>query len=217
MYGKYPEPGRVKTRLAAHIGEKEAAYLYGLFVKDIFDICSRGSWELSLHFAPPTDENLIRNWLPGQYFFHEQQGINLGDRMSESLSHEIKNGASRVLLIGTDIPQLSECLLRKAFDDLEKYDSVIGPSEDGGYYLIGFNSKMYTPDIFKGIPWSSPHTFEAQLERLHLKKLSCALQPVLVDIDTVEDLRLFYRGSHSPQKSDSHTLNWITVHPEIYS
>ncbi len=104
-------------------------------------------------------------------------------------------GFKRVVLIGSDIPDLPLEFIEEAFTSLNEKDAVIGPSLDGGYYLIGFKDKTFSSQVFKGISWSTERVFEQTTKILEREGLTVHFLKPLRDIDTIEDLGHFLRGS----------------------
>ncbi len=195
IFCKTPERGFVKTRLAASVGEQKALEIY-LDLLKITDEETRlfsSSRYLFLTSAVEDSIEKMRSTLQEQDLFTasktsfiSQQGEDLGQRMSTAFKELFKNHQS-VVLIGCDLPELTSTLISKAFDALQSNDAVIGPSCDGGYYLIGL--KKETPDLFNEISWSTEKVLKQTLERAQQLSLKVQLIDELRDIDTVEDLR----------------------------
>jgi rSAM/selenodomain-associated transferase 1 len=119
-----------------------------------------------------------------------QAGEDLGERMKNGFVEALSMNFKRVVLIGSDIPDLPLEFIEEAFTSLQEKDAVIGPALDGGYYLIGFKKETFSPRVFEGIHWSTESVFEKTLKVLQQEGLTVhTLQP-LRDIDTVEDLRI---------------------------
>jgi rSAM/selenodomain-associated transferase 1 len=117
-------------------------------------------------------------------------GENLGERMKNGFLEAFSMNFKRVVLIGSDIPDLPLEFIEEAFTSLLEKDAVIGPSTDGGYYLIGFKDKSFSPRVFEGIPWSTKRVFEETMNVSKQEELLVhTLQP-LTEIDTIEDLRI---------------------------
>lgn len=116
---------------------------------------------------------------------HLQQGEDLGSRMHHSI-HQVLQMHQKAVLVGSDIPRLSQTILREAFQSLNRHDLVLGPSADGGYYLIGM--KKPHPEIFALDQWSNPQVFEQTCQIARNKGLTIALLPMLHDLDTAADL-----------------------------
>ena len=197
---KYPEPGKVKTRLAKGVGASEAAEIYrGLAEANLKELNSiiPHTTQLIVAFDPPEKKAEIEKWLSSLYEYVSQQGEDLGTRLQNAFKVAFKKGYEQVIALGSDTLGLKADLVTKAFDALERYDVVVGPAYDGGYYLIGMAtpSPLSSPpkrgrgrgegvlSIFKNIPWSSPHVFEATLNKLIEKNLSYYLLEKLDDLD----------------------------------
>ena len=187
---KNPEKGKVKTRLASAIGDKKAVKLYKRFLLEMLFTLNRGTFLFYLCYSPESPLSDLRDWLGDQYLYMPQSGENLGERMKNGFAEAISMNFRRVVLIGSDIPDLPLAFIEEAFTSLREKDVVIGPSFDGGYYLIGFKNKTFSARVFEGIHWSTESVFEKTLKVLKQEGLTVhTLQP-LRDIDTVEDLRI---------------------------
>ena len=196
IFCKTPERGFVKTRLAASVGNQKALeiYLDLLRITDQETKPFSSSRHLFLVSALEDSVEKMRSTLQQQGLFIDpkinfaiQQGEDLGQRMFAAFKNLFKNHRS-VVLIGCDLPDLTSALISKAFDALQSNDLVIGPSCDGGYYLIGLKKEM--PDLFKEISWSSVKVLKQTLERAERLSLKVQLLEKLRDIDTVDDLHL---------------------------
>jgi len=187
---KNPEKGKVKTRLASAIGEKMAVKLYKRFLLEMLFTLNKGTFLFYLCYSPESPLSSLKDWLGDHYLFMAQTGEDLGERMKNGFLEAISMNFKRVVLIGSDIPDLSIEFIEAAFTSLQEKDAVIGPSLDGGYYLIGFKKETFSPRVFEGIYWSTASVFEKTLKVLEQEGLTVhTLQP-LRDIDTVEDLRI---------------------------
>jgi len=201
MYGimiKYPEPGRVKTRLAKDIGDSRAAAVYRQVVELIMTNTSPSGQEYGRVVLYDPSERLsdFEQWLPGHDFML-QLGHDVGERMDNAIRDLLAQGAEKVVLTGADIPALNAAIITRAFAALDHADVVIGPAADGGYYLIGM--KEPHREIFQSIPWSTEKVFEVTVSRIRASELSCSQIVTLFDIDRVEDL-----GDHSSSPGFSH-------------
>jgi rSAM/selenodomain-associated transferase 1 len=187
---KNPEKGKVKTRLASAIGDKMAVRLYKRFLLEMLFTLNRGTFLFYLCYSPESPVSDLKEWLGDQYLYMAQSGENLGERMKNGFVEAISMNFKRVILIGSDIPDLPLDFIEEAFASLLEKDAVIGPSFDGGYYLIGFKNETFSPRVFERIHWSTESVFEKTLKILEQEGLAVhTLQP-LRDIDTVEDLRI---------------------------
>jgi uncharacterized protein len=186
---KYPEKGRVKTRLAASIGDERALKLYRRFLLNILSTLNQGTFLFYLCFYPADALESLRKWLGEDYLYIPQQGMDLGERMKNAFMEAFDSGFKRVVLIGSDIPGLPLEFIEEAFASIREKDCVIGPSLDGGYYLFGFKETKFSPQVFKGILWSTERVFEETMKIIEREGLTVhALKP-LRDIDTIDDLR----------------------------
>ncbi|MDF1851706.1 MAG: TIGR04282 family arsenosugar biosynthesis glycosyltransferase [Verrucomicrobiales bacterium] len=195
VFLKYPEAGRVKTRLAAKIGREEAAAAYDKMVCRVFEQCRlAGPDILSIAFDPADREEDLRAWLkpwletfPGTLHWIAQEGADLGERLahaSDAFFEEHREAA--VAIIGTDCVDLDQALFEEAWKALErKTDAVFGPTEDGGYYLLGIRKSQ--PGLFRGIPWSSADTLSSSLTAASEAGLQVFQLPTRADIDEVEN------------------------------
>ena len=194
---KNPEKARVKTRLASAIGGKMAVKLYKRFLLEMLSTLNRGTFLFYVCFHPEDSLKDLKEWLGEDYLYLPQIGENLGEKMKNAFIEAFSMNFKRVLLIGSDIPDLPLEFIDEAFKSLDEKDAVIGPSVDGGYYLIGFKDKTFLSRAFEKIPWSTETVFDETMKVLENQKLTVhTLQP-LRDIDTAKDLtsRGFIRGS----------------------
>ena len=189
LFVKFPEKGRVKSRLARDIGEGPALLLYEAMVQDTIDMLKRTKIPFRIFFYPPQKLEALRSWLGTSYSFLPQNGIDLGERMESAFQQVFCEGAEEAVLIGTDIPGLTASLLSDAFGSLERHDAVIGPANDGGYYLIGFRSSSFTPSLFRAMTWSTDQVFQETLYRLQQAARTFQVLAECIDVDTRDDLK----------------------------
>lgn len=184
---KYPEAGRVKTRLARNIGAQNAAQISKQMAEKVLSSTVTTDYEYRrIIFIDPVErESDFRNWLPGEQFVG-QQGCNLGERMDNVIRYLFGRGAEKAVITGADIPKLNKDIILQAFKELDYADVVIGPAIDGGYYLIGM--KRPFPELFQGIPWSTEDVFSETVRIINSLCKSYRIVPALSDIDTIEDL-----------------------------
>jgi len=184
---KYPEPGKVKTRLAREIGEVRASDICKLIAERVIGKTAPADDEYRRTvFIDPVEREIdFRAWLPREQFV-AQQGSDLGERMDNVIRHLLSRGAEKAVITGSDIPDLSRAIIMQAFKELEHADVVIGPAADGGYYLIGMKSP--TPELFRNVPWSTGDVFPKTVMILKQSGKSYGVLPGLSDLDTIEDL-----------------------------
>lgn len=199
VFLRVPEPGQVKTRLAKDLDQNLVLELYEALVRDTLESVSAAG-SLVICFTPERKAARLRDWLGIKAMYLAQTGNDLGQRMSNAFQAVFSKGFKKAVLIGTDIPQLDEGVLRQAFEKLDHNDTVIGPSADGGYYLIGSLKDGFCDSIFKDMDWSTPGVFEQTLTAIKEKGMSVGLLKVLNDIDTIDDFRMLQRlpetGAH---------------------
>jgi rSAM/selenodomain-associated transferase 1 len=186
---KNPERGKVKSRLAAVIGEDSAVRLYKNMVLQMLSTLKKGSFSLYICFFPKNAQKSTENWLGTEYRYIPQNGKDLGERMRNGFVEAFEMGFKRVVLIGSDIPDLPLEFIEEAFTTLNESDVVIGPAFDGGYYLIGFKDRTFFSQVFEGIAWGTKSVFDETMKKLKKFRRVVYTLPYQRDIDTVEDLR----------------------------
>jgi hypothetical protein len=189
VFVKHPAPGAVKTRLARAVGPGAAAELYRSLVEHVLASTTPGPGEFErlVFFDPPEARDEMRAWLPGVRLL-AQAGGDLGARMSDATARAFARGASRVAVVGTDAPGLARNTVVSALDALGAADVAIGPSADGGYYLLALRQPR--PELFAGIAWSTPSVALDTRARAAAAGLVVHELPVLRDVDTLEDVRV---------------------------
>lgn len=188
LFLKVPRPGTVKTRLARRITHERALLLYRCFVADILAMLERTGFPVILCHYPADAGPEIREWLGADRPAWPQEGFDLGEKMANGFRRAFGKGFNRVLLMGTDLPDLPERFVHEAMASLDEFPAVIGPSRDGGYYLIGFRRDGFAPRIFDGISWSTPTVFGQTLELFARSEVAPHHLPKWSDIDEYEDL-----------------------------
>lgn len=190
---KAPDPGQVKTRLIPLLGEVAAAELYAQLVHDCLGLCSSATLCPVEIWCSPSSEHPFFQQCKDQYrvALHSQSPGDLGQRMSQAIQTTLAE-ADCVVLIGADCPALDATDLAAAFNALNTgSDVVIGPAEDGGYYLIGM--RHHQPSLFADMPWSTPAVRSVTEERIQTLNLRLHTLPLRKDLDTPEDYAV-YRG-----------------------
>jgi rSAM/selenodomain-associated transferase 1 len=189
FFMKSPEKGKVKSRLAGVIGDGLAVKLYKKFAMQMLSTLQKGDFPFHVCFYPEDALMGLKEWLGDQYRYIPQKGKNLGERMRNGFMEAFDMGFKRVVLIGSDIPDLPMEFIQEAFTFLKKSDVVIGPAYDGGYYLIGFKDNTFSPQIFEGITWGTKGVFDQTMKKLRRFRRVVYTLRYRRDIDTVEDLR----------------------------
>jgi len=184
---KYPEPGKVKTRLAKTVGPEAAANAYRGLAQSIFCVLKENKADgidTVVFFDPSEKEREVKEWLPGAAAYRSQKGKDLGARLIHAFKEAFQDGAERVLAVGSDTLGFKPEFVMKAFDVLKNYDVVIGPAKDGGYYLIGFSGSHTI--LFQDIPWSAQDVLKTTLGRIAEEGLSYGLLHELEDLDEIK-------------------------------
>ena len=189
---KDPMHGTVKTRLASSIGADIAQNLYTNFIHDMLSKLKNKKFPFFICFYPEDALRGLKKLLGEQYPYLPQRGDDLGQRMEYCFHSVFSMGFHHVIAIGSDVPDLPEEIIDDAFRFLTRVDCVIGPSFDGGYYLIGFRSDSLLPEAFKGIEWGTKVVLKKTTDIVRRHHLRTQLLKTWRDIDTVEDLRQFF-------------------------
>lgn len=188
VFVKRPRPGAVKTRLVIALGGAAATGLYRALAEHVLEATTpEGEYERLVFFDPPDALEEMRAWLPGVRLL-AQSGHDLGARMADAFARAFARGARRVAIVGTDAPGVSRETVDGALSALDTADVVIGPAEDGGYYLLALRAPR--PELFAGIAWSTPTVCDETFLRAAVAGLAVHRLPRRRDIDTLEDLRL---------------------------
>ncbi len=200
IMAKAPVPGKVKTRLLPSLSPEEAALLAEKLLKETVNSVVRNLPGVHpvVAVAPPEGIPHVRSLLNVPISLIPQPEGDLGNRLSILFEQAFASGAAGVMALGTDHPNLPAAYLRQAAVLLRSGGDrvVLGPTEDGGYYLIGLNRPH--PELFEGIPWSTPEVFKITLERARRIGLEPYLLPRWFDIDRPEDLLLLSQaGSYT--------------------
>lgn len=184
VFVKNAELGKVKTRLAKSIGANKALLIYKVLLMHTYKITSSVEAQRKVYYSEfiPFNDEFESN----KFEKRLQCKGNLGKKMYEALNDSFKERAKKAVLIGSDNYEIGTSIIEKAFTELDKYDVVLGPATDGGYYLIGMKSPDKT--LFENITWSKENVLLDTI--LHIKKAgkTYKLLPTLNDVDTEEDL-----------------------------
>ena len=200
-----PAPGRTKTRLMPLLSGEECAALHTAFLRDIAAVCGRVDADLYVAYAPEGDWGILRELFPAALDLFPQDGEGLGERMHRALSRVLALGYEACVLIGSDLPELTEGHLAAAFAALEEADASLGPTEDGGYYLVGLKKPCRA--LFAGQAYGHECVYENALAAIRGAGLRFRPAPPCRDVDVPEDLcRL--PGTVRP---DSHTARLLKI------
>lgn len=187
IFTKNPEAGKVKTRLAATLGNEAALTIYRHLLSYTISVTAYLPVDKFVFYSNHIEEDDL--WDSKYYYKEVQQGFDLGERMKKALNAIFQKAYDKAVIIGTDCPDLNEGIIMNAFAYLSSHDVVIGPAEDGGYYLLGM--KQFYPQLFENITWSSSIVLEETVTKCAALQLNYGLLPVLKDIDEEKDLKTF--------------------------
>ena len=187
--------GQVKTRLAKTIGNQAALEVYTELIKVTENALKHITTDKRIYFSKTIEEN---TWL--NYKKETQIGNDLGERMKNAFNKGFQDGYKRIVLIGSDLPEITAHHLNDALALLKTKQTVFGPALDGGYYLIG--QSQPNNFVFENKPWSQPELLKNTLSELDKKNVTYSLLETLNDIDTFEDLKAspFYKTNIKLQK-----------------
>lgn len=201
MMTRLPRPGRVKTRLAARVGDEAAAEFYRLCAERLFRESERlpRGVRRYVFYADVEDARRVRAWAGRSFRYEPQPAGNLGRRLATAFRTVFAQGARTAVVVGTDVPDLSAGVVEEALALLERYPLVIGPDHGGGYYLLGM--KMLYADLFlRDLAWGTNRVLGHTLRIMRDLDLVPAFLPALVDVDTVGDLRRWVEEGTRRQK-----------------
>lgn len=184
LFTKPPIKGKVKTRIAKQTDDEFALTLHTFLLNRTFQTIKQINVHKTIFLAYPDINNAISEDFFG---IKIQQGTDIGERMNHAFEESYKAGFNKTILIGSDVPEISEDIIYSAFHSLDTNDVCIGPAEDGGYYLIGMKNPC--PNLFKDILWGTEKVFQQTVEVLETKNLSYSVLETKKDIDTLADAR----------------------------
>ncbi len=186
IFVRSPELGKVKTRLAAQIGDAAALHIYLRLLQRTRQVTFGVTCKKYVFSTDIIDDKV---WIG--YNKEKQADGDLGQKMSEAFRLVFNKGFEQVIIIGSDCPDLCAEDIELAFDNLTRHDVVIGPAKDGGYYLLGM--KKVHPDIFINKSWSTAQVFEKTIETIKEQNLSYHQLKALSDVDELDDVPLEWR------------------------
>lgn len=185
-FTRVPRPGTTKTRLLPILCGEQCAALHTAFLHDIAAVYEGLEAELFVAYTPDPDWHMLKGIFPLAKGFFPQEGGDLGAKMLNAISHVLGLGYEAVILTGTDLPTLTVEHFRGGFAALEQADVAIGPTSDGGYYLIGMKKPHAAP--FSGQSYGGSTVYENTMAAIRSAGLTAATAPLCDDADTPEDL-----------------------------
>jgi len=208
ILAKQPIPGKVKTRLAKDVGADSAADLYECFLSDLIKRVKKLAIPIVIFCDQKNSVDFFLKYNVNQVFI--QRGNSIGDRMHNSFVDCFNEGFSSAILIGSDSPDIPYSFFEEAKSSLSTYDMVIGPTNDEGYYLIGFRSDTLCKDIFADINWSTSKVWKETKLKILNNNINCYFLSNWYDIDNITGLRhYFLHNIHS--MPEPKTINYIKL------
>ncbi|UJH66286.1 TIGR04282 family arsenosugar biosynthesis glycosyltransferase [Allomuricauda sp. SCSIO 65647] len=183
IFTRNPEPGKCKTRLAKTIGDEAALEVYLFLLRHTQKITQYLTVEKRVYYSEEIWDDDI--WKDGNYTKKLQLGNDLGERMQDAFQAGFNDRFEKIIIIGSDMYELSEADLNKAFDALDDSDYVVGPAHDGGYYLLGM--KKMNAKLFKNKKWGTESVLQATLT--DLKNDQITLLEERNDVDLYKDIK----------------------------
>ena len=201
IFARHPEKGKVKTRLAKTLGAEKATEFYRLCAEHLFQETKKLPPEIKryIYFDGIENENRLQAWAGADFNYAVQADGSLGRRLENAFSIQFSQGAGKVLIVASDVPDISSSIMVRAFRSLDNYEIVIGPCHDGGYYMIGM--KQMHRDIFNGIPWSTSQVYTRTLTNINKLGISLCQLRSLYDIDKEEDLNQWSKTIITPESN----------------
>lgn len=183
VFARNPRPGRVKSRLAETMGNKRALEIYHRLLDHTRRVALEVEADRQVWFTRPAGGG--EHWPEEEFERRLQRGDGLGARMLSAFREAFRSGYGRVVVIGSDCADLRAGHLRRAFRELREHPVVLGPSADGGYYLLG--TSRFLPSLFRGVEWGTERVLDRTLETARVSGLQVARLTELNDVDTESD------------------------------
>jgi rSAM/selenodomain-associated transferase 1 len=198
IFSRYPEPGRTKTRLIPRLGAAGAAELQRRMtehtLRQVRALQRVRSVDGVVAFTGATTDQM-RAWLGDHWQYSPQTAGDLGQRMADAIAHSCQAGSDRTVIIGIDCPDLTPAILTAAFEQLQTHPVVLGPAQDGGYYLLGLTEPL--PALFTGIDWGTDRVLAQSQQAIAAQGKTYAILPTLADVDYPEDLPIWEKYAPS--------------------
>lgn len=211
VFAKEPRCGFVKTRLLDVLSGKECVELYKAFLQDTIEIAKKVSCQLkciAYHTDNTSPVYITQIGTENNLLLYRQEGKDFGERICNALRFAFSLGASNSVIIGTDTPNLPIEFVQSAFDALDKYDIVLGPCLDGGYYLIG--AKKLYERLFSNIEWGTDRVLSQTIHRAKAMGKKLYLLERWYDVDSKDDLLRLLNDSINEKQCSS--AQWLLSH-----
>lgn len=209
LFTRVPIAGKTKTRLQTALTPEQCAQAHSAFLQDVASSClAPQQWDLLVFYGEEGSLSVLQELLPQQKDFFVQQGKILGEKMDRAIADTFKMGYDRCVLIGADLPLINREIIAQAMRTLGETSLVLGPTVDGGYYLVG--STKPCPEIFSGQSYGGSNVFENTVAAAQKAGLSLGTVATMEDIDQPEDLRNFAdKLSMQPEKICPHSRRFL--------
>ncbi|AFM25008.1 TIGR04282 family arsenosugar biosynthesis glycosyltransferase [Desulfomonile tiedjei] len=190
VFARYPEPGKTKTRLIPAIGPEKAAALQRFLAEHVLSVIktwgARRSVSVEVRYEG-TDETCMTEWLGSGFVYNVQRGADIGEKMHNAFEDAFNEQFDRVVIVGTDLPFLDSEILESALNLLITHDLVLGPANDGGYYLVGL--KAPEPELFRNVAWGTDLVLDQTVHAASSLGMTPGFVRALDDVDRPEDLQ----------------------------
>ena len=194
LFTRYPQAGKTKTRLIPLLGPQGAAELHKQMTEHVLartgDFVDDRRIDLEVRYEGG-NRGLMEEWLGSHISYRSQGRGDLGSRMAQAFAQAFNQGKNRVVIVGSDCPGINEATVRTAFDLLDQFDLVLGPANDGGYYLIGLRQEE--PELFEDVPWGTAEVGARTLKIANQLGLQWVKVEPLADVDRAEDIEVWKR------------------------
>lgn len=210
VFAKEPEAGKVKTRLQGYLSKDMCVKLYKAFLKDTLELVRAiKCFDKVLAYDPSTLEPKYLKTIARDFMFYKQNGRNLGEKMHNAFKFVQERNNVKVVIIGSDSPNLPLNYIKEAYRRLDRSDIVLGPSHDGGYYLVGL--KKPCAGIFKGVKWSSKTVLEDTVKNIRFLSKKVSVLEKWYDIDDSIGLVLLKEDLKKKKKVASWTRRLLKI------
>lgn len=190
VFARYPEPGKTKTRLIPAIGAEKAAALQRLLAEHVMSVIrtwiARRPVSVEIRYEG-ADETRMTEWLGSGFLYNIQRGDDIGEKMHNAFEDAFNEKFEHVIIVGTDLPFLNSEVLESALNLLNTHDLVLGPANDGGYYLVGLKAPQ--PELFRNIAWGTDRVLDRTVHAASSLGMTLTFVPALDDVDRPEDLQ----------------------------
>ncbi len=208
LFTRTPVPGETKTRLMPFLSGEECAQLHSCFIRDIYGACARTGADVLVFYTPEDRRDILAPLLGPDVPLTAQRGDGLGQRMDNAFREAFARGYEAAVLVGTDVPELTAGALEAAFAALGDSDVVLGPTADGGYYLIGMTRPQ--PAAWDVRRYGTGTVFDETAAALGRAGLRAAAVSPCRDVDTPEDLlALWHAWAGTAAMTETHTGRWL--------